>query len=578
MVPTTRNGWYLTPLVHVCRSSNQFFPRPPMLRPNAPTTSSPLEIPAYQPRSPPAPSPSGRPHVSGYTTQQHSSSLRSVRPSTAPAATSEDLIWLPAAQTSTDYTNDSQRTEQDNPRPLQTLLEDDAESRLGKWSNLVFDHETAADEDVDLLPPSETQDTSPMPPTGDTTPSSGTNDYNWSAFITAYAEGRWDPHKIPSQPQSCQKNVSESRRFQNPGISTQIHPDVHVLDPPPVARPDSPPAVEDQTLPPLPSAEPRLPMISSAPKPSTFPLRLPSSTHRFRNSFSAGQNHTPNHSQASASDVQASVAAMRWAASRVDISPLALPSPEHELTDPLRGVTATIPGSHPNESTFKPETPGGARRSRLIGFWEGTTDVENQNTANVTPPTAIEPLPHSSDAVEADQTPPSIASGGARPAATTALSSRSLRPASAPLLDPRSDDADSMGSADYFSNVSSPIPVDPGYHGSASSDSVLALPQEPLLPAMLRTDTGLSDISATTVPAVPIQKRINITRQTSSPLPDSATHAALHPRARAPTASDNPALTKLGRAIKEERMFATLQYLSPPYPSDELDRRRALHK
>ena len=119
MIPTTRNGWYLTPLGHVCRSSNQILPRPPMLRPNAPSTSSPLEIPPYQPRSAPVPAPSSRPHATGYTTQQHPSSHRSLRPSTAPAATKshEDLIWLPAAQSPPDYSDESQRTEQDSPGP-----------------------------------------------------------------------------------------------------------------------------------------------------------------------------------------------------------------------------------------------------------------------------------------------------------------------------------------------------------------------------------------------------------------------------------------------------------------------------
>ncbi len=70
-----------------------------------------------------------------------------------------------------------------------------------------------------------------------------------------------------------------------------------------------------------------------------------------------------------------------------------------------------------------------------------------------------------------------------------------MHPASAPLLDPHNDDADLISNADYFGNISTPIPVDAGYHGSASSDSVLALPQEPLLPAMLRADAGMSDVS-----------------------------------------------------------------------------------
>ncbi|EDR06713.1 uncharacterized protein LACBIDRAFT_299832 [Laccaria bicolor S238N-H82] len=50
---------------------------------------------------------------------------------------------------------------------------------------------------------------------------------------------------------------------------------------------------------------------------------------------------------------------MCWAAACVDISPLALPSPEHELTDPMHGVTASIPGSHSRSLLLRQLFPGG---------------------------------------------------------------------------------------------------------------------------------------------------------------------------------------------------------------------------
>lgn len=55
----------MTPLCHVCHSSNQFIPHPPMLRPNAPMASSPLEIPPYQPRLAPVPMHPGTPPRKG---------------------------------------------------------------------------------------------------------------------------------------------------------------------------------------------------------------------------------------------------------------------------------------------------------------------------------------------------------------------------------------------------------------------------------------------------------------------------------------------------------------------------------
>ncbi|KAF9266548.1 hypothetical protein L218DRAFT_956321 [Marasmius fiardii PR-910] len=42
-------------------------------------------------------------------------------------------------------------------------------------------------------------------------------------------------------------------------------------------------------------------------------------------------------------------ATMRLAGSNVNISPLALPSPEHELTDPMRDVCVTVPGTLPED-------------------------------------------------------------------------------------------------------------------------------------------------------------------------------------------------------------------------------------
>jgi hypothetical protein len=114
-------------------------------------------------------------------------------------------------------------------------------------------------------------------------------------------------------------------------------------------------------------------------------------------------------------DAQTSAATLRWAGSRVRVAPLTLPSPEHELTDPMRGAGAVpIPGSHPGFPPAHPHsyvptpdgghgrsatavngyggyyshgvqtpgwdvmTPGGTRRSRLSGFWSGTADVEDQ--------------------------------------------------------------------------------------------------------------------------------------------------------------------------------------------------------
>ncbi|KAI9057213.1 hypothetical protein FKP32DRAFT_1689249 [Trametes sanguinea] len=87
-------------------------------------------------------------------------------------------------------------------------------------------------------------------------------------------------------------------------------------------------------------------------------------------------------------DATATAAAIRLAAARVSVAPLALPSPEHELTDPMRGMTTTIPGSHPPDSMFPLMkdlpllSPNTARKTRLSSFWQGTQDVEDAPPAH----------------------------------------------------------------------------------------------------------------------------------------------------------------------------------------------------
>ena len=59
---------------------------------------------------------------------------------------------------------------------------------------------------------------------------------------------------------------------------------------------------------------------------------------------SIAEGTTGSPSGASTPDMTTAAAAMRWAAcSHPSIAPLALPSPEHELTDPMRGVTVALP-------------------------------------------------------------------------------------------------------------------------------------------------------------------------------------------------------------------------------------------
>ena len=68
-------------------------------------------------------------------------------------------------------------------------------------------------------------------------------------------------------------------------------------------------------------------------------------------------------------------------------------------------------------------------------------------------------------------------------------------------------------------------------------------------------------------------RRLNLTRQASSPLPNNnflVSSAEVSP-ARSTDAG-------AGRALSEEAMFLELGYLVPPCPPDEFERRRALYQ
>lgn len=285
-------------------------------------------------------------------------------------------------------------------------------------------------------------------------------------------------------------------------------------------------------------------------------LKIPLPSHLLRSSFPDLRSSNPNiscsaspdsgHSGSSSSpEVTAAAATMRWAAARVNLSPLALPSPEHELTDPMRGITATIPGSHAADVSPYSEllTPGGTRKTRLASFWRGTQDIEERSRL-------------STIAGSPSSTPPD-------PAAPVPVSvSLPVPPASVPVL--RAPDAptdDYFGETDSFAEE----------YGSASISSSTSRdsPQ-----GILRAVAPLAEMGTVSVPALP--RRICLTRQTSSPLPASSSREPRLPGGR--VASESITSVKAGRAAKEEQMFAELGYLAPPNPPDELERRRALYK
>jgi hypothetical protein len=242
-------------------------------------------------------------------------------------------------------------------------------------------------------------------------------------------------------------------------------------------------------------------------------------------------------------DATTAAAAMRWAGARINIAPLALPSPERELTDPFRNARTAIPGLNPPDVPMGPQSP--RHRQRLGSFWEGTIDVDGATGPSSSTLSSIEGSPPSTppDANNSDSDtelePPSASSVGASPPYVT--------PASVPL----------RGYDDYFGVTAvsvSPEPITTGFNSVRQYEHV-------------SPETEYAETSSIA------SRRVNPTRQTSC-LPAN--------KASGPSVELSPSSrvvdVGVGRLPKEEAVFLEFGYLAPPYPPDELDRRRALYQ
>lgn len=238
-------------------------------------------------------------------------------------------------------------------------------------------------------------------------------------------------------------------------------------------------------------------------------------------------------------DATTAAAAMRWAGARINIAPLALPSPERELTDPFRNARTAIPCLNPPDVPLGPQSP--RHRQRLGGFWEGTTDVDGATGPPSSTLSSIEGSPTS--------TPPDPNSSDAE-------------------LEPRSASS-AAGSPPYVTPASVPLR---GYGDDYFGITAVSVSPEPVLDSVRQHEHASSETDATETSSV-ASRRVNSRRQTSLPLGNKA----FGPSTEVPSPS-RIVDAGAGRMPKEEAMFLELGYLAPPYPPDELDRRRALYQ
>ncbi|KAF9532582.1 hypothetical protein CPB83DRAFT_880691 [Crepidotus variabilis] len=543
----------------------------------------------------PLTTPTERPHLSGFMIQKRSTPKRPSRPSTAPTA--DGTLLLPSISSRfPDGTSISPIPSPENEYPVSSQTKSTlANGHSPSPCNDADDGRTDAGSStmIDIL--SSMNDASST--VGDDKYSMASHSaYDWRTFIAAYGAGRWDPHKTPNPP-AMTNQLSGPQSICTTRSTSFNSPDSDS------SQPISPPKASESQSTPMASTsstyDPRSPSLfplgplpvkgatSSIKARTPIPPHLPLPPHRLRNSLSGTLSSIQSgdsglNSYSTSKDVHTTVATMRWAAARVDISPLALPSPEHELTDPMRGVTTPVPGSHSRDSSSGTDyllTPGGSRRQRLASFWAGTTDVEGTRLATiegspsepVIHPVDMEPLPASTSPNTANQRNDPWVSIHA-PLNGPSLVVPLLPPATAPALQNQNHDGTVAPPTDYFGNARPPT--------RSSSDEKLSRPSSNPHSTMPPPRTYAADESTDlpsqtrSVPAPP-NRRVSLTRQASSPLPVTSPQESRHVGGRI-VSTDNA--RKSTWMTKFEQNFHTLGYLVAPRPPDELERRRALHK
>ncbi|KAH8100919.1 Fph type histidine kinase [Cristinia sonorae] len=455
-------------------------------------------------------------------------------------------------------------------------------------------------------------------------------DYDWATFINAYALGRWDPLRTPHPPRShlqpplpvrsvlpmTPEYVSKESYIESSpeGLTEDLaYKDYAYYAPIPDGDPPFTGSFDPviQSAPPqfhtpsalaagasAPSLAPQSPHASNVLPDSRLsrlterrmhnPLNVGPFAHRLRNSVadlrasstSSASSTVPGSESMrplnQSTEMTTSAAAIRWAAAHVSVAPLALPSPEHELTDPMRGVTATIPGSHPQDMFLAagpegiPLSPNGNRKSRLSSFWQGTQDVEYKLPAIQASPPEIAGANNDMQSFNGESEQKSARSSSPTgSSASIPFIGVALAPATAPVrFSSDQEDDDYFGSIDMTmsdSIVSLPQPL-PSHPSSSASNALL---RQSASGPPFHTDP-------VTVPALP--RRICLTRQTSAPLPTLPTGLFERRLKSARPMTEKPVPSLASRAVKEEQMFQELGYLAPPNPPDELERRRALYK
>lgn len=427
---------------------------------------------------------------------------------------------------------------------------------------------------------------------------------DWPAFLRSYANGEWDPNRVPDPPMELVlppvRNRSSVPALLMGSALSSTSTVTASLSPPLSISSDNTQATTsslglsgpDRRL----HISPDSRTSSIASRRGTATPDLSGSSLHFRPNTSP-YIHAPRKVQRSQSDVEVrspggvppstvptlpspsidratTAATIRWAGSRVDVAPYALPSPEAaELLDPMRhalpvNVTSTA-----------------AAKSRLSRFWQGSPQ-----DSSVPPP--VISVPNSPVAP-----PASI-----KPSSNTRPLRRALTATVAPRVSEHSSDYfGSVRTQSYRPAARSPRLGPEAQEATGLSAEVSGQPLHPAsagqsLPATSWSTHESGPSRSDLVDGCVIEpfsgKVISL-----SDSPNSGTNVQMGPSAQ--PGNGNPpvpdllltSLSSLGDNTEyftpsetlipnddEEQPITTPAYLIPPAPPDEMERRKALYR
>ncbi|KAG8720035.1 His Kinase A domain containing protein [Ceratobasidium sp. 394] len=420
---------------------------------------------------------------------------------------------------------------------------------------------------------------------------------DWHSWIQGYANGEWDPNRIPDPPLLAPP-VPRKQRSPSPLLASSALSSSSTVAI--TYSPES--ATADSTLHPTPLAGlagPDRPRISPESRATSIATRrgtitpdLSSSSVTFKNNLSP-YVHAPRKVQRSQSDVEVrspggmpaattpalpsptidratTAATIRWAGAGVDVAPYALPSPEAaELLDPMRNAHHVL-----NTSSNAPS------KSRRSNFWQGNRQYSDLPSApsattvshasprpRTSPSTSPQQLKRASTVVPTQQVPTLHADyfGSTR--------SQSHRSSRSPLYTGQQDRMEPLNSSSSRSN-----PTANGALPATSWNGNQPGPSQ----TNLVDSCSMGPLTGTVLPVADSQPEQNVTS-----LVVSTTHSGNG----YPTVPDH-LLTSLSSSGDGAEFFTPSEnlvpktdeeqdrptYLIPPLPPDELERRKALYR